>query len=339
MLDSSAVRQYDPAKICSAYDKWPEIARQSYKSSSEIGGFKDIDHVVFCGMGGSGTICDIFSAILSRSSLHTCVVKGYHLPATVDSKTLVVASSVSGNTAEILSVLKTASKLGCQLAGFSGGGKMKEYCSKNEIFFKEIAQFHSPRASLPSFLYSMLRYFGSTFGIKTNDVEESIRSLEDLHLQINSNNLNSNNPSLNLAEWLKGIPMIYYPWGLQAAAIRFKNSLQENAKIHAMAEDVMEASHNGIVSWESRSNIQPILIQGTDDYIKTKERWKIFESYFNENNIDFYKVLSVNGSILSKIMCLIYLLDYASIYKAILSKTDPTPTSSIAYIKDRIQLD
>ena len=42
--------------------------------------------------------------------------------------------------------------------------------------------------------------------------------------------------------------MIYYPWGLQSAAIRFKNSLQENSKIHAITEDVIEACHNDIVA-------------------------------------------------------------------------------------------
>jgi len=57
---------------------------------------------------------------------------------------------------------------------------------------------------------------------------------------------------------------------LIATAIRFKNSLQENAKIHAMAEDIIEACHNGIVSWEKSSDIKPVLIQGQDDYIKTK---------------------------------------------------------------------
>ena len=52
---------------------------------------------------------------------------------------------------------------------------------------------------------------------------------------------------------MKGIPVIYYPVGLQAAAIRFKNSLQENAKSHAISEDVIEACHNGIVSWNSHN--------------------------------------------------------------------------------------
>lgn len=37
------------------------------------------------------------------------------------------------------------------------------------------------------------------------------------------------------------MPIIYYPWGLQAAAIRFKSCLQENAKLHTFAEDVIEA--------------------------------------------------------------------------------------------------
>ena len=66
-----------------------------------------------------------------------------------------------------------------------------------------------------------------------------------------------------------------------SAAIRFKNSMQENSKKHVLFEDVIEASHNGIVSWEKSSNIQPILMQGKDDHFKTRERWKIFKEFFN----------------------------------------------------------
>ena len=84
---------------------------------------------------------------------------------------------------------------------------------------------------------------------------------------------------MRLAEWLDDTPVIYYPFGLYAAAVRFKNSLQENAKKHAMIEDVIEACHNGIVAWEKDSNLKPILIRGSDDYIKTKERWNIIKEY------------------------------------------------------------
>jgi glucose/mannose-6-phosphate isomerase len=181
-----------------------------------------------------------------------------------------------------------------------------------------------------------LRVLGPILPVKHADVKDSILELKKIQKRISSDHLNEKNPSLNLAEWIKGIPLIYYPFGLQAAAIRFKNSLQENTKIHAMAEDVLEASHNGIVAWEKRSSVQPILLEGQDDYIKTKERWTILKEYFNENKIDYWKISSVKGNILSKLINMIYLLDYSTIYRAVLSKVDPSPINSIDYIKDRL---
>lgn len=318
------------------YDQWPVIAKQSYESSKDAMDFKNIDHVVFSGMGGSGTIGDIFSSILSKSNIHTCVVKGYHLPTKVDRNTLVIATSVSGNTTETLTVLKSASKLDCKTVAFSAGGKMQQFCTKNKIPYKKLEFLHSPRASLSVFLYSILGFLGPMFNIKTKDVAESLSSLETLQKTINSSNLKNSNPSLNLAGWISGIPLIYYPWGLQAAAVRFKNSLQENSKTHAMAEDVIEACHNGIVSWEKKSNVKPILLEGQDDYVKTKDRWKILKEYFEKNSIDYKEILSVKGSILSKLIHLIYLLDYSTIYLAVLSKIDPSTIKSIDYVKKRL---
>ena len=92
------------------YDRWSEIARESFYSNQEPANFNKIDHIVFAGMGGSGAIGDIFSSILSKTKIHVNVVKGYLLPETVDSNTLVIAISVSGNTTETLNVLDSAKK-------------------------------------------------------------------------------------------------------------------------------------------------------------------------------------------------------------------------------------
>lgn len=318
------------------YDKWPEIARQSYESNQDSIDFKNIDHVIFSGMGGSGAIGDIFLSILSKSNKHVNVVKGYHLPQTVDSNTLVVIVSVSGNTTETLSTLDLAFRMNSKIVVFSSGGMMSEYCKKNKIKHRIIPQYHSPRASFTSYLYNMLNVLQSTLEIKHHDVIESINKLEELNKEINSSNLTDGNPSLSLAKWINHIPMIYYPFGLQSAAIRFKNSLQENVKMHAFTEDVIENCHNGIVSWERKSDIQPILIEGQDDHIKTKERWQILKEYFEQNKIQYREITSVKGSIITKIINLIYLLDYSTIYKAIIDGIDPTPVKSIDYIKNRL---
>ncbi|MFB5630886.1 MAG: SIS domain-containing protein [Nitrosopumilaceae archaeon] len=336
MLDIETLNKYDSQKMYAIYDKWPEIAKNAYHSDIEPISFKNVNHIVFVGMGGSGALADIFSAILSKTKIHVSLVKGYLLPKTVDSDTLVIFVSVSGNTVETLTVLESAKKLDSKIISFSSGGKMEEYCNKNQINYRKIPQHLSPRTSFTEFLYSMLKVLEPILPINKKDVLESIEHLEELCKIISSKNLSENNPALKLAEWIHGIPMIYYPFGLQAAAIRFKNSLQENAKIHAIAEEVLEASHNGIVSWEKPSNVQPIMLEGDEDYIKTKERWEIMREYFKENNIDYKEIFSIKGNILSKLINLIYLLDYCSIYRAVLSKVDPTPIKSIDFIKNKL---
>ena len=335
-MELSTLEKYDVQKMYKIYDMWPEISRESFEPNLDSINFNKVDHIVFAGMGGSGAIGDMFASILSKTKIHVNVVKGYLLPQTVDSDTLVVAVSVSGNTTETLSVLKSAHQLGCKIIAFSSGGKMLEYCEKNKIKHRIVSQYHSPRASFTSYLYSMLKVLHSSFEIKQNDIMESLIELENLKKKISSLNLTDENPALSLAEWISGIPMIYYPFGLQAAAIRFKNSLQENAKTHAVSEDIIEFCHNGIVAWEQPSEHQPILLQGVDDYIKTKERWKIIQEFFQSKNIEYKEIFSGEGSILTKLMRLVYLLDYSTIYRAVLSKRDPTSINSIDFVKKRL---
>jgi len=185
-------------------------------------------------------------------------------------------------------------------------------------------------------LYSILKTLNSIIPVKKEDISESINKMKNSQKLISSSYLGDNNPSLNLAEWINGVPLIYYPWGLQAAAIRFKAPLQENAKTHAIAENVLEACHNGIVAWEGNSDVKPILIEGQDDHIKTKERWSIVKEYLQENKIDYKEIISVEGSILTKLINLIYQLDFATIYKAVLNGTNPSTIKSIDYIKSKL---
>jgi glucose/mannose-6-phosphate isomerase len=213
---------------------------------------------------------------------------------------------------------------------------MESFCAKNNIEFRKFPQIHSPRASLPRFVYSILKTLNSIIPITKQDITDSLEQLERTHKEISSANLHEKNPSLDLANWINGIPVIYYPQGLETAAVRFKNSLQENAKTHAITENVVENSHNGIVSWENPSSMVPILIEGKDDHIKTKDRWRILREYFEANNIEYKEILTVDGNILSKIMCLIYMLDYSTIYYSVRLGVNPSPIRSIDFIKERL---
>ncbi len=107
MITKSDLEKTDSEKMFKVYDDWPKIAKNAYlkaKSNSR----EPVKHIVFAGMGGSGTMGDFFAAILSKTNLHINVVKEYLLPKNVNSATLIVVTSISGNTVETLSILKAA---------------------------------------------------------------------------------------------------------------------------------------------------------------------------------------------------------------------------------------
>jgi glucose/mannose-6-phosphate isomerase len=330
------MNKIDTQGMYKIYDQWPQISKDAYKSDLAPVDFKNIDHIVFAGMGGSGAIGELFATILSKTKIHVSLVKGYLLPKTVDKNTLVVIISVSGNTVETLTVLDSAHKLDCNLIAFSSGGKIEEYCIKNQINYKKIESIHSPRASFAKFTFSILKILSSIIPISKQEITQSIESLENLSQKISSDNLSETNPAFNLANFISGIPLIYYPYGLQSSATRFKSSIQENAKTHVIIEDVVEASHNGIVAWEKSSIVQPILLRGYDDYMKTKDRFEIIKEFFDKNSIKYKEITSVPGNILTKTITSIYFLDYVSLYRAILSEIDPSPVTSINFLKSRI---
>ena len=335
MITKADLIKYDRSQMCNIYNQWPKNSKNAYNLKIEQIDFKNINHLVFAGMGGSGTIGDMFASILSKTNIQVSVVKGFHLPSTINNKSLVITTSVSGNTLETLTTLKEAKKKKTKIISFSSGGKIEKYCKKNKIEYRKLEKIHSPRGSFMNYFYSILNTLQPILPVKKNEISESIKKMEILSKNISSSNLTKNNQAINLAEWISTIPIIYYPYGLKAAANRFKNSLQENSKSHAISENIVEMCHNGIVSWEQDKKIQPILIEGKNDYHKTKLLQKIIKEYFVNNNIDFRTVSTPSGSIITKLVYLIYFLDFVSIYKSIINQIDPTPVRSIEYLKSK----
>ena len=182
-MNSKELQRIDSKKMYEVYDKWPQTAQKSYEMHLEKFNAKNIDHIVFAGMGGSGTIGDVMSALLSKDDIHVSVVKGYLLPKTVDSNTLVVLTSISGNTDETLTILRNNLKSNAKFITFSSGGNLQELSKKNNVPHYSISEYHSPRASFLAFLYSIINVLEDTLPIKRTDVSESFLKLNEVKMK------------------------------------------------------------------------------------------------------------------------------------------------------------
>ena len=137
---------------------------------------------------------------------------------------------------------------------------------------------------------------------------------------------------------------------LRESSVKWKVSLTDESfslkvlKIVETKSILNKAKHVELRICEKLSNFLKENFLEDLKYFETKNKIKI--DIINDNSlvIPEYKIDFKNKSkktiekieSLTKLVNLIYLLDYSSIYLAVLSKTDPTPVKPIEFIKSRI---
>lgn len=335
IFSRKSLLKLDPQRIIDTYDKWPEIGRQSYENSADTLDIEFFSNITFAGMGGSNSINTVIRSILSENKIPSFNLNGFDFPKYLNSDSLFIATSVSGNTLETLTALDSARKADCQIIAFSEGGKIEEYCKKHGLEHRKVSKFHSPRASFSSFLYSMLRILQPILSVHEKEILDSLNQLFVTKQKIYSKNITDTNPSIDLAWWFPKTPVVYYSKLLEASAVRFRNSFNENAKSHAIANEMTEACHNEIVCWELPTASKPMLVRTKNDNKRTAERWDILRGFFEEKEIEYKEIFSNNGNVLSQLVELIYLFDYSTIYYAIKCGVNPSPIVSTEIFKNR----
>ncbi len=345
MLTPDEIRSVDKSSICSAYDKWPEYSKEAFSRNIAIDEklFENVSSIVFSGMGGSGTTGDILADWMRlKCKIPIHVAKNYHIPAFVDDKTLFIALSVSGGTEETLTTLVEAASAGAKIIAVSQGGEMEQICQKKKLFHLKIQQRILPRVTLPEVLYSVLNSLThSSFldGLK-DQIQDSIQSMEETKNKICQTCEYEHNPAKQFASRMLGhLPAAYCSPLQRGVGIRFKNSMNENAKVNAIAAEILDACHNELVSWDytKSSALKPVLVRNKSDPEEISARFDVFKEMLQSNGHEAFETPSHGSTALSGIVSSLYLLDYATIYLGILRKLDPTPIDAVFEFKDRMK--
>jgi glucose/mannose-6-phosphate isomerase len=330
----------DQSQICRIYEQWPEHFKQAVGLKPRTDHSPDFyESIVLCGMGGSATACDIVSdSIHAFGDIPSIVLRGQRIPSFVDKRSLVIVNSVSGNTEEATSMMLEAVNKNAEVICISAGGRLKELaekCGKKHI---EIPNFALPRASLPYLVMPGLTLINPFMKKSlTEEMNEIPVHLSGIAKNICKDASEESNIAKNIARFLEnGFAFYFTSPSLMTAGIRFKNSLNENAKVHCRGESVLEATHNEIVpfTYDNGLRCRVVLLEWSFDPPIVKERFEKISRLFAETNHPTIEVTSFEKGLLNAIICSIYILDYASIYRAILSRIDPSPTPAIEILKN-----
>ena len=283
---------------------------------------KPISEVFVAGMGGSGIGGDFVSSML-RNQLRVpyIVNKSYDPPAFIDSDTLVIISSYSGNTEETVSTLEKIMPSGARIICISSGGKIIDLAKTHDIDYIELPTgWSSPRACLG---YSVVAQFFILFhlGLINADFESEFISAV-LLLQTETESIQEKAKHLASALHNK-LVVIYATDRIEPVAVRFRQQINENAKRLCWHHVIPEMNHNELVGWRTNNDsLAVVFLINSDDRIQNKIRMDLTQevvSQFAGSTID---VMSRGNSIIERSIYLVHLLDYVSLYLAELNHVD-----------------
>ena len=345
--DPEVYRKNDPEGMLARIKELPWQCREAYRAALHFGlpaDYSDIDRVVIVGMGGSAIGGDLIRSLAqSESRVPVIIHRDYGMPAFVDDWTLLIASSYSGNTEEVLSAFEPALKTGARKLVMTTGGKLQEMAESGNVPVFSIEYKAQPRAALGFSIMPVLAVL-QNLGLlsdKSSDVDETVKILEGLSAKLDEKSPLSSNPAKQLAGRLHGRLPVVYGAGIAAeAAHRWKTQINENSKTWAFYEVFPELNHNATVGFpfppEVAQKIRVILLPSPLFNERVSLRYEVTTELLEKAGVGYEYVDSEGKSALAQMMSLVLMGDFTSYYLAILYGIDPSPVEVINYLKDKL---
>lgn len=349
----SSASKIDKSNLKADYDNWPDLARSAWLDSQPPQLDRSYSSMLLVGMGGSGIIGEVLCDLsFEYDGIRIDVLKDYHLPRFYTSDTLVVGISCSGNTEETISVLNEANKRGLDICTFGSGGLLEQMSLSNQrVKFTKTQMLKVPRSSFPGVFYPTLKFLVQNGYLRISDdqVLDSIECISRAR-ELCSKPLIKQNKALEIAldicKSKNSFPLIYSSMRTRAVGLRFRQSLNENAKIHAFEGMIPEICHNEIVSWDYAkasktksylANVVPMALRMEDDPLEIRTRFQVMEEVLKKAKSTFVDAHSLGTSYISRLISMMFILDYSSYLSAILRSVDPIVTPSIELLKQELK--
>lgn len=348
-LDSRVVfERLDTQDMLGRIRDLPGQCRQAWAACQERlvlpDDYRDRRQIVVLGMGGSAIGGDLLAALLAQESDVSVIThRGYDLPPSVDSQTLVIAASYSGETEETLSAFTQALSTPAKKLAITTGGHLLALATENSVPAFQFQYASQPRAALGYSIVPLLavaQAVGAVHGVE-GAVSEAVSLMENLIQRIDAAVPTSANPAKQVALCLQGrLPVIYGAGFLTPVARRWKTQINENSKSWAFYEELPEANHNSIVGYGLPAEVSRlayvVFLRSPALHPRVLLRYEATADALREASVESEVVEAEGESAFAQMMFLTLFGDYVSYYLALLNGVDPTPVAPIDTLKRRL---
>ncbi len=297
---------------------------------------KEIKNVLICGLGGSGiggSIC--MDIIKDEIAVPVISSKDYSVPCFVNSNTLVIVSSYSGNTEETLSALKKCEIKNAEICIITSGGELKKIAEKNNYNHIIIPGGNPPRAMF-GYSFTQLFFVLNYYNLIAADFKFHFQKAV---LLINVEKKEIKKLALNIAEKLfSNTPIVYVADGFEGVATRLRQQINENSKMLCWHHVVPEMNHNEVLGWKTNiENLAVIFLRNKCDYNRNKIRIDITKDIIKSYTNNITEVWSKGDSLIENTLYHINFGDWVSWYLSEMNCVDATEIDVINHLKSELK--
>ena len=296
---------------------------------------KKINKVIICGLGGSGIgatiIQNLFGPIVN---IPIAVSKNYNIPKFVDTNTLCIISSYSGNTEETLHALKECEDRNSVIHIVTSGGTLQNIAQDKKYDHVIIPGGHPPRAMF-GYSFTQLFYVLYNYDIISDNFKNELKRSIDL-LQKEKENIKDLAKSLAKSLY-NHTPVIYVDQSFEGVAVRFRQQLNENSKMLCWHHVIPEMNHNELLGWRTNTEkLAVVYLRNRLDFQKNQKRIDINKKIISKYTDNITEIWSKGETLIENTLYHICLGDWTSWYLSVLNKVDAIEIDVINYLKEKM---
>jgi len=304
-----------------------------------------VTDIALCGMGGSAIAGDlVLGAHRDRMLRPMSVVRDYYLPGWVGEGTLVILSSYSGDTEETLTCASQALERNSLCVAVTSGGKLGRFYAAEGVPVISLPPGLQPRAALLRLLVPVAVLLDRVGALPPlgSDLEEARETVAASVAGLGHEVPEADNPAKQLARALQtGVPLI---WGAELTApvaYRWRCQMAENAKLPAGHAVLPELDHNDIVGFSGSPApladlTRLIMLRDPRNHRQVQRRFDLTREIIEPHVASALSITAEGQAPLARMLDLVMLGDYASLYLALLRGVDPGPVEPIQRLKERL---
>jgi glucose/mannose-6-phosphate isomerase len=345
-LDSDAIYfELDSEGLYGRIAGLPEQLAEAWAAAASLTlpeAYRGCDRTVVLGMGGSGIGGRLLQSLAVHVSARTpvSVVSGYTLPAYAGPRTLVFASSNSGNTEEVLATTREAIDAGAKCIAITTGGKLAALAAESGVPTLAFEWAGEPRSAL-GWSFASLLAISCGLGLLPDlsaDFDRTVSQVRVYAASLGRGLPEASNPAKLLAGRVTGkLPVIIGAEALAPVAYRWRTQMNENAKSWAIADELPEMNHNAPLGFGAPPALVPllhvILLRHAGMHPRLKLRVEGTLDLLREASVAA-EVIDVPGETLVEQMLHALLLgDFASYYAGLLNGVRPSPMGALDWLK------